>query len=80
MSAWTRTTRCRRPNPSRPFCSLPTDFLGQVFVILDLQVGLFGVARDFDATLYRNAMYAHAELAKVFDVPVVMTTSAEVGE
>lgn len=38
------------------------------------------MARDFDATLYRNAMYAHAELAKVFDVPVVMTTSAEVGE
>lgn len=57
-----------------------TDPPGQVFVILDLQVGLFGVARDFDATLYRNAMYAHAELAKVFDVPVVMTTSAEVGE
>ncbi|KAK8051727.1 hypothetical protein PG993_003112 [Apiospora rasikravindrae] len=41
-----------------------------VFVIIDIQVGLFSVARDYDAILYRNAIYAHAELAKVFGTPM----------
>ncbi|RYP62562.1 hypothetical protein DL770_009559 [Monosporascus sp. CRB-9-2] len=42
-------------------------------------VGLFGLARDFDATLYGNALLAHGELGKMFDLPVIMTTSAENG-
>ncbi|KAI1422725.1 Isochorismatase-like protein [Xylaria sp. FL1777] len=50
-----------------------------VLIILDMQEGLFSLSRDYDAVQYRNAMYAHAELAKVFDIPVVMTTSAETG-
>ncbi|KAI0427531.1 Isochorismatase-like protein [Xylaria sp. FL1042] len=50
-----------------------------VLIILDMQEGLFSLSRDYDAVQYRNAMYAHAELAKVFDLPVVMTTSAETG-
>ncbi|KAL8399539.1 hypothetical protein RB594_000069 [Gaeumannomyces avenae] len=50
-----------------------------MLVILDLQVGLYSLARDFDATLYNNAMLAHAELGKVFGLPVVMTSSAETG-
>ncbi|KAI0393163.1 Isochorismatase hydrolase [Xylariaceae sp. FL0594] len=48
-------------------------------IILDMQEGLFSLARDYDATLYRNAMYAHAELGKNFGIPVIMSTSAEVG-
>lgn len=48
-------------------------------LILDLQTGLYGLARDFDATLYHNAMVAHAALGKIFDIPVVMTTSAQSG-
>ncbi|KAI1345489.1 Isochorismatase-like protein [Xylaria sp. FL0043] len=48
-------------------------------IILDMQEGLFSLSRDYDAVQYRNAMYAHAELARVFDLPVVMTTSAETG-
>jgi hypothetical protein len=33
-----------------------------------------------DATLYRDSMYAHAALGKAFpELPVVLTTSAEVG-
>ncbi|KAI1423106.1 Isochorismatase-like protein [Xylaria sp. FL1777] len=48
-------------------------------IILDLQEGLFNLARDFDATVYRNAIYAHAELGKVFGLPVVMSTSSETG-
>ncbi|KAK6828261.1 hypothetical protein PG990_009876 [Apiospora arundinis] len=50
-----------------------------VFVIVDIQVGLFGIARDYDAILYRNAINAHAELAKAFGTPMVMTTSGQVG-
>ncbi|PSN70022.1 Isochorismatase hydrolase [Corynespora cassiicola Philippines] len=50
-----------------------------MLLILDLQVGLYQLARDFDATLYRDNMMAHAELGKLFDIPVVMTTSAQTG-
>ncbi|KAF2192371.1 isochorismatase hydrolase-like protein [Zopfia rhizophila CBS 207.26] len=50
-----------------------------MLLILDLQVGLYQLARDWDATLYRDNMMAHAELGKLFDLPVVMTTSAQQG-
>ncbi|KAJ4357399.1 uncharacterized protein N0V89_001974 [Didymosphaeria variabile] len=50
-----------------------------MLLILDLQVGLYQVARDWDPTLYRENVMAHAELGKVFDLPVVMTTSAQQG-
>lgn len=50
-----------------------------LLVILDLQVGLYTLARDFDPTLYRDSMIAHAALGQVFDIPVMMTTSAETG-
>lgn len=51
-----------------------------MLLILDMQEGLYGLARDFDATLYRNSMIAHAAVGKLFDLPVVMTTSAQQGE
>lgn len=50
-----------------------------MLLILDLQVGLFQMARDWDPTLYRENIMAHAALGKLFDLPVVMTTSAEQG-
>ncbi|TID13377.1 Isochorismatase hydrolase [Venturia nashicola] len=50
-----------------------------MLLILDLQIGLYQVARDWDPTLYRDNMIAHAALGKLFDLPVVMTTSAETG-
>ncbi|KAK7956449.1 uncharacterized protein PG986_005671 [Apiospora aurea] len=56
-----------------------TSLLLFAFVIIDIQVGLFSVARDYDAILYRNAIYAHAGLAKVFGTPMVLTTSGDVG-
>ncbi|KAI1352252.1 Isochorismatase-like protein [Xylaria sp. FL0043] len=48
-------------------------------VILDMQEGLFSLARDYDAVQYRNAIYAHAEIGRVFSLPVIMSTSAETG-
>ena len=50
-----------------------------MLLILDLQDGLYGLARDFDPTLYYNAMLAHSALGNLFDIPVVMTTSAQQG-
>ncbi|KAI1144425.1 Isochorismatase hydrolase [Hypoxylon sp. FL0543] len=50
-----------------------------LLLILDMQEGLFSLARDFDHTTYRNAIYAHAALGKAFDLPVVMTSSSETG-
>ncbi|KUI64512.1 Uncharacterized protein YcaC [Cytospora mali] len=50
-----------------------------LLLILDLQEGLYSLARDFDATLYRDSMIAHAAIGQVFDLPVVMTTSAQQG-
>ncbi|KAF2414445.1 isochorismatase [Tothia fuscella] len=50
-----------------------------MLLILDLQVGLYQLVRDFDATLYRDNMIAHAALGKLFDLPVVMSTSAQTG-
>lgn len=38
------------------------------------------MARDFDATLFRDSMIAHSAIGQVFDIPVVMTTSAQQGE
>lgn len=44
-----------------------------------MQEGLFSLARDYDATVYRDALFAHAALGKVFDLPVVMSTSSQSG-
>lgn len=51
----------------------------QVLVVLDLQVGLYQLVRDFDATLYHNNLIAHAAIGKLFDIPTILTTSAEQG-
>ncbi|KAH7119903.1 Isochorismatase-like protein [Dendryphion nanum] len=50
-----------------------------LLLILDLQVGLYSTARDWDPTLYRENIMAHAELGKLFNLPVILTTSAETG-
>ncbi|KAF2658540.1 Isochorismatase hydrolase [Lophiostoma macrostomum CBS 122681] len=50
-----------------------------MLLILDLQVGLYQLARDWDATLYRDNIMAHAELGKLFNLPTVLTTSAQQG-
>ncbi|KAH7014389.1 isochorismatase [Microdochium trichocladiopsis] len=47
--------------------------------IVDVQVGLFSLVRDFDPVSFRNSIHAHADLAKTFGLPVVLTTSAQSG-
>lgn len=50
-----------------------------MLIVLDLQDGLYGLARDFDPTLYYHAMIAHAAIGKLFDLPVILSTSAQEG-
>ncbi|KAK1068737.1 hypothetical protein LTR12_003558 [Friedmanniomyces endolithicus] len=48
-------------------------------LIVDLQVGLAAAVRDWDATIFKNSVLAHAAIGRVYDIPVVMTTSVEFG-
>ncbi|KAF2275785.1 Isochorismatase hydrolase [Westerdykella ornata] len=50
-----------------------------VLIVLDLQVGLYHTARDWDPTLYRENILAHAALGKLFNLPTILSTSAETG-
>lgn len=61
--------------PAVPFERL--DKNDSVLLVLDLQVGLYSLARDFDPTLYYNNMLAHAGIGKLFDIPVILSTSAQ---
>ena len=68
--------RASLPTPSLKYL---TDTAHQMLLIVDLQVGLHHLVRDWDGDSYRQNMMAHAELGKLFNLPVVMTTSAEQG-
>lgn len=37
------------------------------------------MVRDYEPTLYREQAIAHASMADLFDLPVIMTTSADTG-
>ncbi|KAK4232035.1 Isochorismatase [Podospora fimiseda] len=50
-----------------------------LLIIVDLQEGLYHLTRDVDPTLYRNNMLAHAAIGQVFNLPTILTTSAETG-
>jgi hypothetical protein len=50
-----------------------------MLLVVDLQVGLYALTRDWDATLYRNNLIAHAAIGKLFNLPVILTTSAQQG-
>ena len=51
----------------------------QVLLIVDHQLGLLQLVKDYTTAEFRNNVFAHAELGKLFDLPVIMTTSAEQG-
>ena len=72
---WTRTTRSAPDTPTTPDY---TDGI-QVLVVLDLQEGLYSLARDFDPTLFRDNIITHAAVGKAFNLPVILTSSAESG-
>ncbi|KAK3624048.1 hypothetical protein LTR56_021243 [Elasticomyces elasticus] len=51
----------------------------QALLIVDLQVGLAATVRDWDAATFKSNVLAHASIGKLYDLPVVMTTSTEIG-
>ncbi|MDI1492584.1 MAG: hypothetical protein OHK93_004365 [Ramalina farinacea] len=64
-------------NPGPDFVRLDKD--DAMVIVADLQEGLYQVVRDYDTAVFRNNMIAHAGIAKLFNLPIVLTTSAETG-
>ncbi|THH32745.1 hypothetical protein EUX98_g1449 [Antrodiella citrinella] len=50
-----------------------------VLLVIDHQEGLFQLARDSTPTDFKTNIVAHAELAKVFNLPTILTSSSETG-
>ncbi|KAF7503424.1 hypothetical protein GJ744_003754 [Endocarpon pusillum] len=50
-----------------------------VLLVVDHQIGLAQLVRDFTPTEFWNNVLAHAALGNLFNLPTVMTTSAETG-
>ncbi|EEU34938.1 uncharacterized protein NECHADRAFT_39657, partial [Fusarium vanettenii 77-13-4] len=50
-----------------------------VLLIVDHQIGLYGVARDFELEPFFKKTIAHAALGKLFNLPVIITTSVQTG-
>lgn len=49
-------------------------------LVVDHQEGLFQMCRDRTPQEMKSSILAHAELAKIFNLPTVLTTSAETGK
>ncbi|KAJ7504509.1 Isochorismatase hydrolase [Mycena galericulata] len=50
-----------------------------MLLVVDHQIGLFQLVRDFGPDEYRNNILAHAAAGKLFNLPTILTTSAETG-
>lgn len=57
---------------------LPLTF-SKVLLVVDLQDGLYNAVRDFDPVTFKQSIIAHAAIGNLFDIPVILTTSAENG-
>lgn len=49
-------------------------------LIVDHQIGLFQIVRDYSPEEFRANILAHAAIGNAFNLPTVMTTSAEHGK
>ena len=67
-------------SPGTAFKYERIDKNNSVLLVVDHQEGLFQLARDFHPVEFKNNLLAHAELAKVFNLPTVLTSSADQGE
>ncbi|PYH96065.1 isochorismatase family hydrolase [Aspergillus ellipticus CBS 707.79] len=48
-------------------------------LVIDHQVGLSQLVRDYSTNDFRNNMLAHASIGNVFNLPTVLTTSSDTG-
>jgi len=50
-----------------------------MLLVVDHQIGLFQLDRDFTPDEDKDNILSHAELGKIFNLPTILTTSAENG-
>lgn len=50
-----------------------------MLLVVDHQEGLYQMARDQGPIAVKSNILAHAALGKVFNLPTILTTSAETG-
>lgn len=50
-----------------------------MLLVVDHQLGLAQLVRDYSPTEFRNNILAHAALGNLFNLPTILTTSAETG-
>ena len=62
-----------------PFKYERIDKAEAALLIVDHQEGLYMLAHDYSPVQFKNNLLAHAALAKIFDLPVVLTSSSETG-
>ncbi|KAJ3754257.1 Isochorismatase-like protein [Lentinula raphanica] len=55
------------------------DKANAMLLVVDMQIGLFEVVRDYQFDEYKNNILAHAALGKVFNLPTILTTSTQQG-
>ncbi|RFU25079.1 hypothetical protein B7463_g11260, partial [Scytalidium lignicola] len=48
-------------------------------LVVDQQLGLSTLVSDYDPTVFRQSILAHAALGKLFNLPTILTTSADTG-
>lgn len=51
----------------------------QALLVVDHQIGLSELVRDYSPVEFRNNILAHAALGVLFDLPTILTTSADTG-
>ncbi|KAI0659458.1 Isochorismatase hydrolase [Cubamyces menziesii] len=62
-----------------PFKYERIDKAEAALLIVDHQEGLYMLAHDYSPVQFKNNLLAHAALAKIFNLPVVLTSSSETG-
>ncbi|TAQ87335.1 hypothetical protein B7494_g4344 [Chlorociboria aeruginascens] len=50
-----------------------------VLLVVDQQIGLSELVRDYDPTVFRQSIIAHAAMGNLFSLPTILTTSADNG-
>ena len=50
-----------------------------MLLVVDHQIGLMQLVRDLHPDVFKQSVLGHSALASVFNLPVVLTTSAETG-
>ncbi|KAJ3904048.1 Isochorismatase hydrolase [Lentinula edodes] len=66
-------------NSSSPFIFERLDVNNTALLIVDHQVGLVPLVRDYQPDEFRNNLLAHAAIGNVFNLPTVLSSTSETG-